>query len=441
MLLIALAMTTGGSATTNPAFPPAIVQGHGTLQASAADLFRMAEDSVRRGRPDDAQRILNLLARDPSVEVHNEARFRLAILLESSGQEQAAAVLLRQILDEKPSAPAARLKLAALLQKMGDEVSALRELRALQSANLPLAAARFVDRLSASLQANKPFGVQLEVALAPDSNINRATRSDSLGTIFGDFALDKDAKAKSGTGAAIRAFAQARRPLSTNLALVARLGGDANLYRQKAFNDISLDLSAGPQLRLGRTRLGAELGVGTQWYGMKPYQRSAHVTVSGERPIDSVSQLHLYASARWTDNRFNDLQDGRGVGVRLRYERALSPSMLVAASVGVDRFKARDAAYSTRSWNAGVAAYRDIGRMTLSAGVDIGRLNADERLVLLPNARKDRLTRFQLGAVFRQFTISGFAPMGKILFERNRSTVEFYDYKRTRTEFGITRAF
>ena len=125
----------------------------------------------------------------------------------------------------------------------------------------------------------------------------------------------------------------------------------------------------------------------------------------------------------------------------MRYERALSPQLLVAAAIGAERFKARDDAYSTKGWAVQLSAFRDVGRITFSAGVDIGRLDADERLVLLPEARRDRFLRLQLGLVNRKLTVAGFAPMSRLVFERNRSTIEFYDYKRTRMEFGITRAF
>ena len=174
---------------------------------------------------------------------------------------------------------------------------------------------------------------------------------------------------------------------------------------------------------------------------MKPYQRNFRIGASIARPVDAVSQVRLDLGVRRTDNRLNDLQDGRGFSLRARYERALSPQMIVSASIGGERFKARDDAYSTRGWTAGLAAYRNVGRMTFSAGVDIGRLKADDRLALLPEAREDRFTRFHIGSVFRQFTFAGFAPMTRLIFERNKSSVEFYDYRRTRTEFGVSRAF
>ena len=412
-----------------------------TFRASAGQMLNLAEELVRRGRNDDAQLILEALTRDADSNVRNEARFRRALMLEAGGRPESAAVLLRRILDEKPGATAVRLKLATVLQKLGHEDSALRELRALSSSDLPPNIARFVDRLSTSLQATKPLGFQIEFALAPDTNINHATRSDTLGTIFGDFTLDKRSQARSGVGAALRGFAQARHMLQPNLGLVARASSEANLYRHQDFDDIALDLSAGPEWRTGRMRLSGEADIGWQWYGMKPFQRSFRVAASATRPIDSVSQLRLDGSVRWTDNRFNDLQDGRGVSVRARYERALSADFLVAATAGFDRFKATDAAYSTRGWSGGLTAYRNVGRMTVSAGVDLGHLKADDRLALLPLARDERLTRFSFGAVVRRFTFAGFAPVTRLVIERNRSTVEFYDYRRVRTEFGISRAF
>ena len=411
------------------------------MHASAEQLLGLADQMIRKGATTQAEQILDLLSNDPNPDVRNEARFRLAVLLEARGEERSAAVLLRRILDDKPRAAPVRLKLAAMLHKMGDEASALRELRALRSSDLPPNVARFVDRLSASLQARKPFGFQLEVALAPDSNINRATRSNTLGTVLGDFTLDRGSRSRSGVGAALRGFAQARRPLSASVGLAARASGEANLYRKKDFNDIVLDLAAGPEFRIGSMRFDAEAGVTQQWYGMKPYQRSLRVAGSLSRPIDAVSQLRVDAGARWADNRLNDLQDGRGFSLRARYERALSPTLLVAAHGGVERFKARDDAHSTRGWNAGLAAYRELGRMTLSAGIDVGGLKADERLSLLPEAREDYLMRLSIGSVFRQLTVAGFAPVTRLVFERNKSSVELYDYKRTRTEFGITRAF
>jgi hypothetical protein len=411
------------------------------VSATAPQLFELATQLEAMGNFDKAGSILTVLESDSDPNIRNEARYRHALLLGRLGQHRDAAILLRHVVDESPAATAARLQLAATLQALGDEEAAWRELRAIRSTELPPTVARFVDRVSASLQANKPFGVQVELSVAPDSNINRATRSDTLGTVIGDFTIDDGSKAKSGLGAALRGMAHARLDLSESAALQARAGTEAHLYRDKDFNDIALDLSAGPEFSLGPSRLGFELGAVQRWYGMEPYQRGLRAAAYASVPVDSVSRARLDLSGRKVDDRLNNLQDGKGFAFRLRYERALSPQLLVSAGFGVERFKARDDAYSTKGWAAQFSAYRDIGRTTLSAGVDIGRLWADERLTLLPDAREDNFLRLQLGLVNRKLTVAGFAPMSRLVMERNKSTIEFYDYKRTRMEFGITRAF
>jgi len=404
-------------------------------------MFELAAQLEKRGDSKQASAIFTLLANDPNPDVRNEARYRQALLMEAGGHYQDAAVLLRQVLDAKPDAAATRLKLVTLLQKMGDEGAALRELRAVRTIDLPSTVARFVDRLSASLQASKPLGFQVEIALAPDTNINRATRSDTLGTVLGDFTLGEESKAKSGVGAAIRGMAQARKRLTDGLNIVARTSGEASLYRYKEFNDVLLDLSVGPEFQLGKTRFTAEAGAVQQWYGMSPYQRGFRIAGSATRPVGPTSQVRIDAGVRMVNNRLNDLQDGHGFSARIRYERALSPTTLISASIGVDRFKAQDDAYSTRFLGGGVTAYREVSHMTLSAGVEFGVLNADERLLLLPEAREDRLIRFQLGSAFRQLMVGGFAPMMRLVVERNKSRVEYYDYARRRMEFGVVRAF
>ena len=437
MLLLASAVSgpaQAASAASGAKRPPSV-------KANAAQLLQLAAQLERGSERGKAVAILKLLENDPHSDVRNEARYRHAAMMEADARYTEAAVLLRKVLDEKPGAAAARLKLATMLQKMGDEGSALRELRALRTIDLPPTVARFVDRLSASLRATKPLGFQVEAALAPDSNINRATRSDTLGTVLGDFTLGKESKARSGVGMAIRGMAQARQPITSGVELVARASSEVRLYRDKGYNDISLDLSAGPEFQFGSTRFSTEAAIVQQWYGMEPYQFGIRVAGSATHPLGATSQVRGDVGFRTVSNRLNDLQDGHGIAGRVRYERSLSTTLLISASISGDRFHARDDAYSTRFIGGDVTAYRDVGRATLSAGVEAGILKADERLLLLPKARKDRLIRFQFSSVFRQLTYGGFSPMIRIVVERNKSTVEFYDYARKTTEVGVVRAF
>ena len=68
-------------------------------------------------------------------------------------------------------------------------------------------------------------------------------------------------------------------------------------------------------------------------------------------------------------------------------------------------------------------------------------MKGDERLALLPQARRDRFSRLSIGAVMRSLSFAGLAPFVRLSREKNLSNVAFYDYARTRTEFGFNRAF
>lgn len=444
MLLVAIAVAAAGAqaavvAERNNVQP--VRPESRTARLSAAQMFALADRAQSLGDLQAAANIFQALADDPDPEVSQGARFRHAKQLIAANDTAKAAVLLRSILDDRPDATGVRFELAGLLYRLGDHESALRQLRALQASRLPLSMARLIDRYAVSLRDTRPAGFNVEIAVAPDSNISRATRSDTLGTVIGDFEIDKDSQAKSGVGLALRGDVFRRIGIAGNHRMVLRAGGTADLYRRTEFNDIAVDIAAMPQFHLGRRRLGLELGLSQRWYRQKPFVRTVRLGGSLTQPFGRRTQLRLSGNAARIDNRQNDLQDGNSYAAQTSLERALSPVAGLGLVLGADRYSARDPGYSTTGWRASLLGWRDVGRATLTAQAEFGRLRADERLMLFPDKRSDRLERWTIGATFRQLTFGGFAPVTRLIVERNRSTLEFYNYKRIRTEFGIARAF
>ena len=434
MFQIAIAAAVASAATPT--------QGGSILRLNAGQVMSLADEAGKRSDLATAEEAYRALTNDANPDVRAEALFRHALMLAQAGQLTRAASLFRRLLDERPKAARARLEFANLLVRMGDQDSALRELRAAQASGLPPDVARVVDRYFEALRAARPIGASLEIAIAPDSNVSRSTSSDTLGTVFGDFEIDEDSKAKSGTGLSIRGQAFRRFGIDAgDTNLLVRLTGTADLYRRSRFDDIALDLALGPELQLGRNRVTAEAGVTQRWFGLDPYMRSARINAILRRPLDGRTLLRLAGSASLIDNRRNALQDGKSLAVQVGVERALSATTGLALNLSLDRFSARDPGYSTTGWRGALLAWRDVGRATLTAGVEIGRLRADERLLLFPDKRSDKYGRLSFGATFRQLSFGGFAPVARLVIERNRSTIEFYDYRRMRTEFGLVRAF
>ena len=435
-LLVAVLVVGNGPAAANSGRPSG-----GIARVTAADLLQIYEIYLRRGLLENADAILALLSNDRDPDVRNEARFRRSKLLVARGRDRDAALLLRRILDEKPAATPVRLELAQILDRMGDKDAAWREVRAAQAAGLPPAVARIVDRYSEALRGARSSGASFEIAIAPDSNINRSTRSDTLGTVLGDFDISEDNKAKSGTGLSVQGQAYRRFTIKGDNKLLIRAGVFADLYRKTEFNDVTVDLAGGPEFELGANRFNLETGATQRWFGQKPFQRSIRIAGGWTHPLGRQSQLRLIGSAALVDNQQNDLQDGKAYSGQVSLEHALSPTTGIGLTLGADRQSLNDAGYSTTAWRASLVGWRDVGRATLTLAGQYGRLRADDRLALFPDKRSDRYSRITIGATFRQLTFGGFAPVTRLVIERNRSTIEFYDYKRVRSEFGIVRAF
>ena len=439
-----MAAFAAGLALTNVSGAPGWAAATATrkVYATPAEMLDLADQLLLRGSSGDAEAILSLLAQDRDIQIRNEARFRLAKVLQTRGSSSQAAELLRQIIDDKPSAAPPRLLLAQLLEKLGDVDGALRQVRAVQAAGLPANVARLVDRYSVALRARRPFGGSFQIGLAPDSNVNHATSSDKLGTVLGDFDIAEDSQAKSGVGVALQGQVYRRFGLGGDgRHLLARLSGFGNVYKRGRFNDVALDLGVGPELQIGSNRVNLEAGATQRWYGQKLYMRSLRLGLSAARPVGHRSQLRFAGTASLVDSRRNRLEDGKDFAGELSFEHAFSATTGASVSISARREALEERAYSTRSWRIGLLGWRDVGRATLTMSGQIGRLAADERLALFPHRRSERYARASLAASVRTFTYRGLAPVARLVFERNKSTIAFYDYTRRRAELGFERAF
>jgi outer membrane protein len=413
-----------------------------TERISAEAMFRLAEAAERQGDLIVAEQAYRALTSDADLERRTEARFRLALLLaDRLGRVREGAVLLRRILDDKPGATRVRLELARLHAKLGDRGSAERELRAVEASGLPPDVERIVRFFRQSLNAEKSMGGSIEVALAPDSNINRATRSDTLGTVIGEFEIDRAVKARSGIGVTVRGQAYARVRLSDGAALLLRGNLAANLYGDAHLNDVRAGLEAGPELRSGSDRLTLLGSVAWQWHGNSLSSRSLGAAAAWQHALGPKAQLRLDAGVNLRDNLLNPLDEGWGYSGAATVDRAFSATFGGGVQLSHGRLKARSPAYATTLNGASIYAYKELGRTTLVASAGYTRLEADAALALFPRKRIDHRVSTSIAATLRSATIWGLAPLVRLRWDRNSSTVELYDYSRRAVELGVTTAF
>lgn len=408
---------------------------------SAVDMFHIADQAIQKGKYADAEAIYDALAKDPNVEVRTEARYRHAVMLAGRKRFKEAAVLLRAILDEKPGATGVRLELARVLAAMGKEAEAQRQIRQAQAAGLPPEVAMAVSQFADALHSNRRIGGSIDLALAPDSNINRATASETLDTVIAPLTLSKDARQQSGLGLEGGAQAFARLALTPDLDLTPRVSGSADLYRAQEFDDISGSAMMGLEWRLGRDRINPSAGETWRWFGGSLYASTPTASVDWIHPIGARAQLETQVSGGWSHYPINPLQDGLLFGASVAYERALSARTGASLTLDVARQGAKDPGYATWSGGGSALVWRELGRTTLFVSAGLHRLQGDDRLFLFPERRLEWLYQLGGGATFRRFTWRGFAPVVRVRYERNLSTVQLYDYSRVVTSLGVTGAF
>jgi tetratricopeptide (TPR) repeat protein len=439
-LIVAAALLQAAPAPLQSA-PLPDADGRVTADLSAGQVLALATSRAEAGDLAAAVTLFSALARDPDIDIRSEARFRHGRLLEAQRRFADAAVLYRAILDELPGAQRVRLQLAQALLQAGDEGGARRALRQAQAGGLPPDVTRIVAQFQSALRAVKPIGGSLELALAPNNNINRATRSNTLDTVIAPFVLSDDARAQSGVGVKLAGQGYVRLALSDRLRWTLRASGQGYFYRQSQFADLIGQMETGLEYTAGRSRLQPSIGRSQRWFGGRPFVFTDTASLNWLRALGRRSQLDVGISVGQADFRQNDLQDGTSLDLAVGFEHAFSPRSGGRLSVVGQRQGARDPGYATAGGGMNLLHWREMGRTTAFVSAGLSYLEGDARIALFPRRRLEWLARGTVGATFRQLSVAGFAPVVRVSHERNISTIALFDFARTGVDIGITRAF
>jgi hypothetical protein len=347
----------------------------------------------------------------------------------------------RALLDEQPGAASVRLQLGRVLAAQDKILAASREIRRAQATGLPPEVAKSVERIVSVLRSNAPFGGSIEVSIAPDTNINRATRSQTVEAFGLPFQLNDDAREKSGVGLATSAQIFVRRPFLGKQRISAQLAAVGNFYADSKFSDLTLSLSAGPELQLGKLSVRPAAIVNPSWFGGHALSNSYGASLMARRPIGSTAALA--ASATVQHSRYFNLPDqtGDAYSGQLSIEKALSARLYARASATLVRNDATSPANAYWSYGTGLTLSRQMGKLTGYAGVNYRRQNSDGAFFLFGAKRDEDFMEANMGMIFRPVSLYGLSPVIRLSHSRNKSPISVYDYSRNRVEMGLTKDF
>ena len=359
---------------------------------------------------------------------------------ERRGDLAGAASLYRAILDEQPDAQRSRLELARILALMGDDAGARRELRRAGAVGLPDDVARVVDQFASALRSRRRAGGSLNIALAPSTNINRATSARSIDTVIGPFTPNVDSRATSGVGLNLGAQGYWRSSTGPS-ALLLRMSGSGDFYTQSRFNDLSILGQAGPELRRGRSRFRPALSYSAQWFGGKPYAAGVGASANWLRAVGRTAEVEIEAAVLQRRYRQNGLQNGRVFALSTNFDKALGDSLSFRASAQLARTAARDPGYSSMSGSVGGLVAKREGGKTWLVEVTGSHLHSDARLLLFPIRRSDWGVDASVGILINRWAFKGLSPLVRVHQVWNSSTVDIYRFSQTRIEFGLSQEF
>lgn len=410
---------------------------------SAAQVFDFAQQLAEHGDSERAIELLKVVTLDSNADYRAEARVRIARYLTANGDKRGALRWYRELLDEKPNAAAVRIEVALLLASLGEEAAAASELRRAEATGLPAEVSRTIHNANVIFWNRRPFGVDLSVGLAPDTNINSATSSDTV-TLFGlPFQLSNDAKARSGIGLTFDGSMSVRRPTSSRGQLILQAGLGGRIYRDSRFNDVTFSASAGPELPLGSgARLRPALLVGRRIYGTDRLYDFYGLTAVAQ--FSSGRNAALTFNSTLTDFSYTPLrhnQSGMAFSVGAAYDRALSARLSLRVGVTAARATAIDPQFATKNLSGDLTFSRDVSHWTVWTRSSYTALKGDANYAFFGVPRDDRIFEADAGLIYRRLSVLGLSPQIKFTYLHATSSLALFRYQRLRSELSVTKSF
>ena len=418
------------------------------VRLTPAQLLAQAEALVRARRYTDAEPLIAALAQAPDMKL--QSRFLSGFAASEQGHYSNAAETFKAILAEDPGQTRVRLELARAMLGLGQTASADRQFRiAQQNDDLPPDIAAAIRGARQVIRSKRAWRFDMDLALAPDSNINNATAAERIDVLFGDTTLpidlDGNARAKSGTGQSASLNAGVRLPLGGgDMSLLAGIDGNGTNYSGKSFDDYAVQGTAGTELHLSDvTSLSVEGIAAQRWYGGALASRQFGVRTGAQIGLGGNARLGLQLDTRRTTALFDANYSGWQAGLYATAEKAVSRTMVASFGGFARRDWLTAAAYSNTELGitGGLGGELPLG-LTFGVSGTVSRALFDAPVPIFSiDPRQDWRYGGRLTLGNRMIRVLGFSPQVTLSYNRNASSIGYYATDRLRLRFSVARYF
>ncbi|WP_176594119.1 surface lipoprotein assembly modifier [Sphingobium sp. EM0848] len=350
--------------------------------------------------------------------------------------------MFRKILEDDPSLVRVRLELARTLFLAAKDEDADYHFRLAIAQHPPKAVIANIARFREAIRARRAWRFNVNFGIAPDSNINSATDKERVDILGLPFKLDPGARSRTGTGVIAGGDASIRLFRDSELPLYVGIYGRMVRYPDHDFDDIYTGGEVGPEFRLSGGRLRVATTGLERWLGGRRLVTSLGGRLNFDKVIGGEWSLEASLSARHNGYARRSDVDGWDIEAILSANHALSPSALGFAYGSIQRSIAEDPGQSNWQGRVGLGVLKEIGwGLRPQLGLEVGRQVNDAPLALFNGTRRDWRLQVSASIYKRDWNIAGFAPSLRVSYSRCFSTIDLYDQKRLRAEFGIAKAF
>lgn len=421
--------------------------GSCTVQMDGRALLDSAARLIEAERFGEAQVVLAALENSP--ELRAETSLLKGHVAMGLGNLDGAIGHFRNVLEQQPGQTRARLELARALMMAGRHSAADHHFRlAQQDDNLPDDIANLVRSARGLIRDRRGWNFNVEIGLAPDTNINNATDTDRVDLVAGSFvfplSLAESSRAQSGIGQIAAISGGVDIGLSANIALSVDADARFTNYAGSDFDDLSGTIAIGPEIRFSdRNRLTVQALASQRFYGWDDAQRAYGLRANYQRVLNRGARLAVALDGRRIESGFGDQFSGWQFGLYGTYEQVLGRSLIASATLFGRREALRSDAYAhfEIGGRLGIGGELPLG---INAGVSAGASRAlyDGPLPLFSTeARSDWRFNGDVRLGLRSIRVLGFSPSIVYSYGRTDSTVSLFDTDRHRVQFALARYF